>query len=147
MIASAVARMRFSSMLQPNRFQLFHPIGGAVSATTGVIAAAGPAGIATAVAAPVSAASRQVRRRRIVRSFGGTVGEIVGSLWRNVIEHVEYCCTPRETWTQDDAFRRPVPSRSTQHRRNCPHDPADRHSFGDVALTLGCRAPQRERKE
>ena len=63
-MASAVGLIRFSSMLQPNRFQLFQPIGGAVIGTTGVaaVAAAGSVAAATSdVAATVSAATKAAR--------------------------------------------------------------------------------------
>ena len=52
-IASAVRRISVSSMSQPNRFQLFQPITGAVVAATGVAAATG--GGLTPAVAPVLA--------------------------------------------------------------------------------------------
>src|SRR6266545_4448635 len=57
--ASAIPLIRFSSMLQPNLFQLFQPIGGAALGPIGVAAVAGTAdGRTTAAATNVTRASR-----------------------------------------------------------------------------------------
>ncbi|WP_327011992.1 hypothetical protein OHA72_17815 [Dactylosporangium sp. NBC_01737] len=90
-MASAVALMRFSSMLQPNLFQLFQPMTGA---------ATGPgAGVAVAAAGPVptevmnvdtsSAVAAAVRTRLNARGFRSIQAPRVEK-----IESVEYCGIP-----------------------------------------------------
>src|SRR5690349_22192873 len=69
--ASAVDRMRASSMLQPKRFQLFQPMGGAlIGPGTGVEEAAAVVGVAatTMAVATVAAVVRAVTSVRMVHS-------------------------------------------------------------------------------
>src|SRR3954469_25330874 len=100
-MASAVALIRFSSMLQPNRFQLFQPMTGAVSGPGwGVAAAAAGDVTVTTIGMDAVRASPRVVAAAVRARFSVPRGRIIAAPRQYEIESVEYCCTPLTTDAQ-----------------------------------------------
>src|SRR5947208_615978 len=109
-MASAVALIRFSSMLQPKRFQLFQPMTGAASGPGCGVAAPGAAGAAvtgdvTVTRMGIDAARASPRPvTAVVRTrFSALGGRIIAAPRRYEIEYVGCCCTPSDSSAQGSA--------------------------------------------